>query len=123
MKRDKETYLLFVYGTLKKGKRNEAQIKNEIFVGDCKTVEKYPLIQKPGYYYPHLLNKKDEGFEIPGELYVITKQTLDRLDCFEGKEYYADEILVYHNANIVTAITYFTIERTYNKDYLIKEFS
>ena len=60
-------HTVFVYGTLKKGERNEHVMTNpetgkHIFISAAQMVERYPLIVASKYNIPFLLNRKGEGF-------------------------------------------------------------
>ncbi len=76
-------HIVAVYGTLKKGKRNE-RIMNSIyheFVGRGKTIEKYPLVVSQ---LPYLFKNEGIGHRIEVEVYKVDDCGLDRLDKFEG---------------------------------------
>lgn len=76
---------IFVYGTLKKGLSNDhvlSRLKCK-YINDCKTFYKYPMIvlEDP---FPYLLDQKDYGKIIKGEIYEIPKENMEDLDYFEG---------------------------------------
>ena len=59
---------IFVYGTLKKGERNEPlmkKVKTE-FVGMAKTVEKWPMVIGTTFKTPAMLNNPGVGNQIVG---------------------------------------------------------
>lgn len=76
--------LLFVYGTLKKGKYNHTRFgfdKLSEFVGN-KTLDNFTLKVPKGFPYPFCVRK--EGSKVNGELYKITDKDLIRnLDAME----------------------------------------
>lgn len=72
-----------VYGTLKSGYGNNFLIEDATFVGKGKTTDKYPLIIRQGGL-PFLLNKKDQGYNVEVEVYLVNKKILRRLDILEG---------------------------------------
>jgi gamma-glutamylcyclotransferase (GGCT)/AIG2-like uncharacterized protein YtfP len=74
---------LFVYGSLKRGFNNHAQISHAVFVGECQTARRYQLLVLGAY--PALA--ADGEHEIQGELYLVDRATLEALDDFEGKAY------------------------------------
>lgn len=105
-------HTVFVYGTLKKGERNEHVMTNpetgkHIFISAAQMVERYPLIVASKYNIPFLLNRKGEGFvnfiiqhsliisfqRVYGELYQVDDSKLAALDVLEGyPEFYTREI-------------------------------
>jgi len=77
--------LFFIYCTLKQDSHNHL-ILNEIsakYIGDCSTVEKYPLYTA-GDPFPYLSNDKGLGKIVEGELYSIMDSKIERLDKFES---------------------------------------
>jgi gamma-glutamylaminecyclotransferase len=75
-----ERALLFVYGTLKRGKGNHYFLEKAKFLGEAKTVEKFALydIGVPAVKdYPPL-------YQIRGELYLVDTTTLSIIDALEG---------------------------------------
>lgn len=72
-----------VYGTLKKGYGNNMLLEDSTFVGSGKTTEKFPLVIRTSGL-PFLLYKKNEGYNVEVELYLVNKETLRRLDMLEG---------------------------------------
>jgi len=99
-------HLLFVYGTLKKGLLNSHYLKYETFLGEAKTLSKYPLIDGK---FPSLIDKNGMGFQVKGELYDVADITYERLDKLESHPhfYHRKEIAVIFNNNIVKAFCYF----------------
>ena len=107
--------LVFVYGTLKKGRGNHHLLASSDFIGNVHTSEKFllfhcgfPLVRKPteeedyGTYYQAT---------VKGEVYRVTPPVLASLDRLEGhprfyerrvtamKEAPDDEIWMYHWAS------------------------
>lgn len=91
--------LVFVYGTLKSGEPNHYVLQNggkglqELkldnfqaaqFVSKGKTIQKYPLVIASKWNIPYLLDKKNTGNEIQGEIYSVNQTLLAILDDFEG---------------------------------------
>lgn len=71
--------IIFVYGTLKRGKQFNYLLKKAKFLGKAETVEKYAL-----YFdeIPYMI--KDEKIStIKGEVYEVTPEILKNLDIFE----------------------------------------
>ncbi|KAK6181158.1 hypothetical protein SNE40_009081 [Patella caerulea] len=81
-------FLIFVYGTLKRGQPNEAQFANSnglaLFKGSGKTKEKYPLVIASQYNIPFLLFKPGTGQNIEGEVMEVDSKMLSHCDEFEG---------------------------------------
>ena len=81
----KETYPVFVYGTLKRGFPNY----DETLLGTCFqepvcTRERYPLVIANRYYSPVMIDEPGSGFSVSGELYCVTQTILTRLDELES---------------------------------------
>jgi gamma-glutamylaminecyclotransferase len=106
--------LVFVYGTLKKGFSNDKFLESSEFIGKAYTKNKFPMyIYKNGPYpFPYMLNKIGEN-KIIGEVYKISKETLEKLDWLEGCPdfYFRKEIKVIVDTKdeetIMTAFCYF----------------
>ena len=74
--------LLFVYGSLKRGRRHHAELGGARFVGVARTAPEYRLLDLGEY--PALA----AGCRaIEGELYEVTEALLVELDRFEGGGY------------------------------------
>nr|GLL38656.1 putative gamma-glutamylcyclotransferase At3g02910 isoform X1 [Ipomoea trifida] len=84
-------YLIFTYGTLKRGFPNHAIMANLIrsgdvtFRGEYTTVDTYPLVCGP-YGIPYLINLPGSGVRIKGELYAVTDSGIVPMDDLEGVE-------------------------------------
>jgi gamma-glutamylaminecyclotransferase len=72
-----------VYGTLKSGYGNNFLLEDATLVGKGKTTDKYPLIIRQGGL-PFMLYKKNQGYNVEVELYLVNKNILRRLDILEG---------------------------------------
>jgi gamma-glutamylcyclotransferase (GGCT)/AIG2-like uncharacterized protein YtfP len=72
-----------VYGTLKRGYGNNVLLEKSTFVGKGKTTEKYPLVIRTSGL-PFMLYKKNQGYNVEVELYLVNKDTLRKLDMLEG---------------------------------------
>jgi gamma-glutamylcyclotransferase (GGCT)/AIG2-like uncharacterized protein YtfP len=75
-----QQHLIFVYGTLKRDNRNHRILKDSMFVGDATTVPKFTMYSNG--VFPALLSTPQ--FHIKGEVYSVSTDMLNRLDCFEG---------------------------------------
>ena len=112
-------YKVAVYGTLKKGKHNHHLIDKLgcTFLGNAKTIEKYPLIFDGRL--PFLFEENGIGENISLEIYDVNLDTLNALDKFEGHPYfyYRKEIECrFDNNELVKAYVYFSAgERCYFK--------
>jgi molybdenum cofactor cytidylyltransferase len=77
-----ETFRLFVYGTLMRGRLRHAALAGQRFLREART--------KPGYLlfdlgaYPGMVATESSGREIPGELYEVDRRLIPRLDRIEG---------------------------------------
>lgn len=77
----RDNRIVFVYGTLMKGRRNhEAFLKNSRFIGKG-VLEGYALYDLGSY--PGI--KENSDGKVKGELYEIDIVTLERLNCLEGE--------------------------------------
>lgn len=74
--------LLFVYGTLKRGGMNHAQLASEKFVAPAQTRPGYRLYDVGGF--PGLVPDATAPYPIAGELWEVSDTALARLDRFEG---------------------------------------
>jgi gamma-glutamylaminecyclotransferase len=84
---DAPEQLLFVYGSLKRGQANHAQLGDARFVGAARTEARFALRIIDGY--PALVPGERA---VLGELYRIATLELGRLDEFEGDGYLRQEI-------------------------------
>ncbi len=85
MKRD--VRLLFVYGSLKRGQANHAELGHAAFVAVARTLPQFALRMIDGY--PALVPGERA---VLGELYRIETANLSALDEFEGAGYRRQEI-------------------------------
>lgn len=72
--------LLFVYGTLMRGRSNHHLMRSARFVGVDRTLPRYYLYdlgEYPGLVAPG-------AHAVLGELFEVTPDLLSELDCFEG---------------------------------------
>ena len=77
-----DSTLLFVYGSLKRGRRHHAELGGACFVGVARTAPEYRLLDLGEY--PALAAG---GRALEGELYEVTHALLVELDRFEGDGY------------------------------------
>jgi gamma-glutamylcyclotransferase (GGCT)/AIG2-like uncharacterized protein YtfP len=73
--------VLFLYGTLKRGQRNHRLVAGE-FLGPARSQPHYRLVDCGPY--PALVEDRDHGESIQGELWRVDDAILRRLDEFEG---------------------------------------
>jgi gamma-glutamylcyclotransferase (GGCT)/AIG2-like uncharacterized protein YtfP len=79
--------LLFVYGSLKRGQANHRELSAARFIATVRTAPTFALRDIAGY--PALV-PGDRA--ISGELYELPRQSLPRLDEFEGEGYLRETI-------------------------------
>lgn len=78
-------HVVFVFGTLKRGYANHAEgMRTARFLGECRTLERYPLYVADRWYVPVLLAEPGTGYHIKGELYEVDSATLAELDEIES---------------------------------------
>src|SRR5580692_5776858 len=73
--------ILFVYGTLKRGLRNNHLIADQEFLGEVQTEPLYRVIDLGPH--PGLVVDKVNGLAVRGELWVLSESSLKDLDAFE----------------------------------------
>ena len=100
---------VFVYGSLKRGKKLHSLLENAKFLGEAITCNKYPMILSKSKWYPYLIEKKDVGYKIKGEVYEISPALLKRLDKVEENPfyYYRKKISICLNKKRILAWVYF----------------
>jgi gamma-glutamylcyclotransferase (GGCT)/AIG2-like uncharacterized protein YtfP len=108
--------LVFVYGTLKRGCRNNHYLSEAMFLGEAETVEKYSM-RRHKYWYPTVIETL-EYYNIIGELWCCSESTLKSLDRLEGYPdlFYRKEVPVIQDAKVINAWVYF-----FNYTYLKNE--
>ena len=74
--------LLFVYGTLKRGCSNHAQLADQRFVGEARTAPGFQLYDLGGY--PAIVPDPEDRAGVTGEIWSVDDDALHRLDLFEG---------------------------------------
>ena len=74
--------LLFVYGTLQRGRVNHGQLAGQRFVGPAWTVPGFRLHDLGGY--PGLVPYPAAETGVSGEVWAVDATALARLDAFEG---------------------------------------
>lgn len=111
-----DKHIVFVYGTLKKGYRNNHYLSDAIFLGAAETVEKYHM-RRHKYWYPAVIETL-EHYNIIGELWSCSDCVLKSLDRLEGTPdlFYRKEVPIIHNAVVINAWIYF-----FNYPYLKNE--
>lgn len=74
---------VFVYGTLKQGHGNHDALRHSDFLGRCALTGNYALLSLG--WFPGLIESKDQPQRtVVGEVYRISRETLDVLDMIEG---------------------------------------
>lgn len=99
--------VLFVYGTLKRGGSNHAQLAGQRRLGPARTGPGYTLYHLDGY--PGMVRAADDHDGVTGELWEVTPAALARLDVFEGmpeRLYERVALPVVFSGRTVTAETY-----------------
>lgn len=74
--------LIFVYGTLKRGCSNHAQLAGQTFVGTARSVPGFRLYDIGGY--PGVGPAPTDLDGVSGEVWRVDSAALQRLDAFEG---------------------------------------
>lgn len=76
-----DRFLLFVYGTLKRGGVRNGVIAAQKYLGEVRTVPRYALVDLGSY--PGLVHAED-GQHVHGELYEVDTALIATLDAVEG---------------------------------------
>lgn len=96
-----ETHRLFVYGTLKYGNVNNSLLteRGSEFIGDCvaRGIAMYDLGP-----FPAAVLK--EGGEVEGEIWLVDKATLERVDWLEGYNEKSPENSLYIRKMVDTTV-------------------
>jgi gamma-glutamylcyclotransferase (GGCT)/AIG2-like uncharacterized protein YtfP len=77
-----DTFLLFVYGTLKRGGVRHHLVKDQTFLGEARTLPRYVLFDMTDH--PALVHRPADGRSVQGELYRVETNLLAKLDQEEG---------------------------------------
>jgi len=119
--------LLFVYGSMKRGFRNNIRLDKEVYFGDAITKEKYCMFPSVNFTYPYAL-KEDKRWQLKGELYDITNIDISVIDDFEGvpKFYYRESIEIIWRDQVTKAFIYFRSNEnpnSYEKELALDEWT
>ena len=102
-------FVLFVYGSLKRGQANEHELAGACYLGPALTAAVFALREIDGY--PALVPGQRA---IGGELYRLSLQQLRALDELEGEAYMRREIAL---ANGEPALAYLACEPDAGKPF------
>ena len=111
--------LVFVYGTLMKGKRNHHLLETSTFIdnGSIDGFYMFDLGTYPG------IAKSNYNSKVIGEVYKVDEKTMEMLDILEevGYLYNKEEVEVTLNNNeIIKAFVYIYILKEYKEDEVNK---
>ena len=84
-------YLVFVYGSLKKGGRLNPNMGGG-FISEGVTVDSFAL--EDGGSFPYMIRDENAENKVEGEVYEIDADTLTKLDWIEGEGSHYDRIVV-----------------------------
>lgn len=99
--------LLFVYGSLKRGKENHRFLAAQTFVTAARAAPGYRLYELDGY--PGMIRDGAQPDFVTGEIWVVTEECLRELDAFEGVDvglYRRERVTLAPPHEHVTAETY-----------------
>ena len=115
----KETFDLFVYGTLKKGQRANNYLKDAEFIGNASTKDSIFDMKSNHGYYPFVF--LDGNKDIIGEIYKVPMKRLADLDSYEGYSPNGDGLYLRNEFDYVLdtgqeikAIMYYQKDNKYN---------
>jgi gamma-glutamylaminecyclotransferase len=72
---------VFVYGTLKRGQRNHALLRDQEFLGQAQTLPRYRLYDCGRY--PALVHDPANGVAVSGEVWSVSEEVLRKMDEYE----------------------------------------
>jgi gamma-glutamylaminecyclotransferase len=75
---------VFVYGTLKRSFPNHRYMQGATFLGEARTVERYPLVVGNAWFTPYLLPEPGTGHQVRGELWEVPEAMMPSLDALES---------------------------------------
>jgi gamma-glutamylaminecyclotransferase len=106
-----ETFLLFTYGTLMKGERNEHLLKDARFVGKATTKPTYKLFRIDGNFtFPAIIDTGDTA--VKGEVYEVPASALPGMDRMEGHpHFYCRKPVELETALDKEVIAYFFVDK------------
>jgi len=73
---------LFLYGTLMRGCCGHHRVTNQTFIDNARTITGYRLYDLTGF--PGLVVEDSDTVGVPGELWKVEADCLERLNRFEG---------------------------------------
>lgn len=79
-------HLIFVYGTLKQGYRNDHWNQGRRLPGEFHTVRSFPLYVIGPNHLPWLVHEPGQGGSVQGEVYEVDDAGLARMDALERIE-------------------------------------
>ena len=111
--------LVFVYGTLMKGKRNHHLLETSTFIdnGSIEGFYMFDLGTYPG------IAKSNYNSKVIGEVYKVDEKTMEMLDILEevGYLYNKEEVeVILNNGETVNAFVYIYILKEYKEDEVNK---
>ena len=106
--------LVFVYGTLMSGFRNNYLLDNSKFIGADETVDKFGLYKVKHGDFPFAIDS-EKLTHLLGEVYKVDEYTMQMLDTLENypELYIKKEIEVIVNNKRLKAIIYLKNENNY----------
>ena len=75
---------LVVFGTLKRGFPLHHGLSAARFLGEYRTVERFPMVIAGTWFAPMMLNEVGIGHQVLGELYEVDEAGLARTDAMES---------------------------------------
>lgn len=92
VKEEKFKIYLFVYGSLKKGFKNNYLLSGANYISKASTIGKFAMFAETGKDFPYIIKDERIGKKIDGELYEITrKEILQDIDTLEGAPTYFEQ--------------------------------
>lgn len=74
---------MFVYGSLKRGFSHSRLMDRATYIGEFRTLRRYPLVVAGKSLSPYLLDIPEKGSRVKGEVYAVDDALLADLDHLE----------------------------------------
>lgn len=106
-----KTFLLFTYGTLMRGERNEHLLTRARFICSAKTKPIYDLYRINGNFaFPAMTSGFRKNIAVCGEVYEVPISVLPDMDRMEGHPDFYCRRPVELEGNIQCAVAYFFVD-------------
>jgi len=118
-----QRFMVFVYGSLKRGFGNHYFLRDAKYCGNTETVDATFCMHSMGPF-PAVTESNDNGYHITGELYEVDADTMNALDKLEGNGvFYTRKLVrVYTLEGTVEAWMYLLAEKPDTESVFVSKF-